>query len=187
MRHGLFVRPTVRDFLADSKKIAGPLAAIRTGSVRIATADILTSQFKPPLASDVPKVLPILLKLAHDDLSTARTPSEVLMAAFVSYQCLLTLHPLVDGNGRVSRLRYAADLHRSGLVSPIPLITLHLMLRNGGGRYHAAAWSARASDYQMLLELFLEHLQLASQVTQRVAAFEGDDYTKQLWRLLKFG
>ena len=65
----------------------------------------------------------------------------LLCANYLFYE-VVTIHPFVDGNGRLSRLLLSAALQRGGFPFPVPLTTGHHKARS---QYMHAINAARRS------------------------------------------
>ncbi|MEO8674091.1 MAG: Fic family protein [Casimicrobiaceae bacterium] len=90
-----------------------------------------TAQFVPPPPQDVPECMAQLERFVHDQ--PERTPA-LTKAALVHVQ-FETIHPFLDGNGRVGRLLITLLLCVAGLLRE-PLLYLSLYLKRHRDEYY---------------------------------------------------
>ena len=142
------------------REIHGKLLAKGRGSEK-QPGDFRTSQnwiggsrpgnalFVPPPPDQLLECLGALEKFLHDD----RVPS-LVRAAFAHVQ-FETVHPFLDGNGRVGRLLITLLLCHDRVL-PEPLLYLSLYLKNHRARYYELLQSVRTTgDWEAWLEFFL--------------------------------
>ncbi len=90
-----------------------------------------------------------------------------------------TIHPLIDGNGRIGRLLIALLLHHSGILSQ-PLLYLSLYFKQNRADYYFLLDLVRSDgDWEAWIDFFLEGVEQtatgAVQTAQRlVRLFEAD-------------
>ncbi len=120
--------------------------------------------FVPPPAEQVPECIAALERFLHDDPEP--TPSLVKMAlAHVQFE---TIHPFLDGNGRVGRLLIALQLAADGLMRQ-PLLYVSLHFKEHRRTYYDLLNHVRETgDWEAWLEFFSEAL--ASSATQALSA-----------------
>lgn len=111
-----------------------------------------TAQFVPPPAEEVDKCMGQLEKYLHND--PVRTPA-LLKAAFAHVQ-FETIHPFLDGNGRVGRLLITLLFCAEGVLSQ-PLLYLSLYFKQHREQYYALLTAVRIEgDWESWLEFFAE-------------------------------
>jgi len=98
----------------------------------------------------------------------------VLIRAALAHVQFETIHPFLDGNGRIGRLLITFLLQSEGLLSQ-PLLYLSLYFKKHRSRYYELLQSVRTEgDWEEWIEFFLEGIiSVASQVaitTQRLLA-----------------
>lgn len=119
--------------------------------------------FVPPPAHQVPGLLAALERFIHDD---APTLPPLVRVALVHVQ-FETIHPFLDGNGRIGRLLIAALLESWGLL-PQPLIYLSAYLKLHQAEYYRRLAAVRTDgDWEGWVAFFLEGVELASLQAER--------------------
>ncbi len=121
------------------------------GGYRKVTVEISGSAVKPPGPESVPAEMASLGRW----LEQASVPGEGfasvkgILAAAVAHTWLVSIHPFIDGNGRVARLLMNVILMRYGV--PIAIIT-----RDDRLRYIASLEESRSSDLSAFIALLCE-------------------------------
>lgn len=134
-----------------------------------------TAHFVPPPPEEVESAMGALEAFLHDD---AGGPPVLLKAALAHVQ-FETIHPFLDGNGRLGRLLIAMLLHQGGLLAQ-PLLYLSLHLKQHRATYYDLLDRVRArGDWEAWVDFFLEGVERtalgAVQTARRlVALFEQD-------------
>ena len=106
--------------------------------------------FVPPPSDALPEVLGALEKWLHDE--PERTPS--LIKAALSHVQFETIHPFLDGNGRVGRLLITLLLCSEGILKE-PLLYMSLYLKQHRARYYELLDSVRRDgDWEAWLGFF---------------------------------
>ena len=124
------------------------------GKYRSVTVEIGGSQFKPP----APEIIPSEMSSFGQWLASASIPGELfnvkdgILAASAAHTWFVTIHPFIDGNGRVSRLLMNLLLMRYGY--PISVIT-----REDRLRYYDALEISQTSDLTPFVSLIVECLE----------------------------
>lgn len=114
-------------------------------------ATIETATFVPPPPEEVPGLLADLERFIHE---TPRLPP-LVQAALVHYQ-FETIHPFLDGNGRLGRLLIVFFLVvRDRLPEPLLYLSPYFE-RNRDGYYDALQGVRERGDFDRWLELFLD-------------------------------
>ncbi len=109
-----------------------------------------TALFVPPPASDVPECMSRLEQWIHD--KPERTSS--LVKAALSHVQFETIHPFLDGNGRVGRLLVTLLLCVEGILSQ-PLLYLSLYLKQHRDEYYDHLTRVRETgDWESWLGFF---------------------------------
>lgn len=108
--------------------------------------------FVPPPPGRVEECMGSLERFLHDE--TNRFP--VLVNAALAHVQFETIHPFLDGNGRVGRLLIALLLHEKGVLSE-PLLYLSLYLKQHRGDYYRLLDRVRtAGDWESWVDFFLD-------------------------------
>lgn len=134
------------------------------GRYRAVPVEISGSEFKPPGPESVPAQMAELgrwlesASVPGNDFAT----SEGLIRAAVAHTWFVTIHPFIDGNGRVARLLMNLILMRFGY--PIAIIT-----REDRLRYYDTLETSQASDLSELLGLLSECLHESLEEYERAA------------------
>ena len=129
------------------------------------------ARFVPPPADAVPGALADLERWIH---GTDRLPA--LVRAGLSHVQFETIHPFLDGNGRVGRLLITLLVEHWGLLSS-PLLYLSLAFKRHRQEYYDRLAAVRtAGDWEGWTVFFLECV--------REAADDGVDAARRLFTLL---
>jgi Fic family protein len=114
--------------------------------------------FVPPPPDQVPGLLADLERFIHD---TAPALPPLVRAALVHVQ-FETIHPFLDGNGRIGRLLIAALLEQWGLL-PEPLVYLSGYLKQHQAEYYRRLAAVRTEgDWEGWVGFFLEGVEAAA-------------------------
>jgi Fic family protein len=107
--------------------------------------------FVPPPPEEVEPSMSGLEKFLHDEAD--RTP--ILIKAALAHVQFETIHPFLDGNGRVGRLLITLILCAEGILSE-PLLYLSLYFKNHRQRYYELLQTVRwQGDWEAWLDFFL--------------------------------
>ena len=134
------------------------------------------ARFVPPPPQEVETCMTALERFLHED--TSGLP--VLLKAALAHVQFETIHPFLDGNGRLGRLLIALVLHHGGLLSQ-PLLYLSLYLKQHRQMYYDLLDRVRtAGDWEAWVDFFLEGVEQtargAVQTARRVIElFEADN------------
>ena len=110
------------------------------------------ARFVPPPAERVPELMGQLETWIHD--RDERTP--VLIKAALAHVQFETIHPFLDGNGRVARLMVTLMLCVEGVLRD-PLLFLSLYLKQHRDRYYELLTRVRQDgDWEAWVEFFAE-------------------------------
>lgn len=131
--------------------------------------------YVPPPPEEVAECMGALERFLHDQ--PARTPT--LLKAALAHVQFETIHPFLDGNGRVGRLLITLLLCAEGALSE-PLLYLSLYLKQHRQRYYELLQRVRLEgDWEEWLRFFLtgviETAEQATQTARRILdLFERD-------------
>jgi len=133
------------------------------------------AHFVPPPPSHVEDGMAALERFIHD----AGTPYPALVKAALAHVQFETIHPFLDGNGRIGRLLIAFILHHGGVLSK-PLLYLSLYLKQHQAEYYRLLDLVRAEGgWEAWLDFFLEGVENtasnAVQTAQRLLALFSED------------
>ena len=109
------------------------------------------AQYVPPPAHEVEPCMAALERFLHAD----DAPGALLKAALAHVQ-FETIHPFLDGNGRVGRLLIALVLHHDGVLRQ-PLLYLSLYFKQHRAEYYRLLATVRQTgDWEAWLDFFLD-------------------------------
>lgn len=109
------------------------------------------ARFVPPPPAAVPQCITELENFLH-----AGDPPPALIAAALAHLQFETIHPFLDGNGRVGRLMISLMLHEAGFLRQ-PLLYLSLHFKQHRDEYYRHLDQVRQTgDWEAWLEFFLE-------------------------------
>lgn len=131
--------------------------------------------FVPPPPAHVEDCMAALESFIHDE----HTPYSVLVKAALAHVQFETIHPFLDGNGRIGRLLIPFILHHSGVLSK-PLLYLSLYFKQHRTEYYRRLDCVRTEgDWEAWLDFFLEGVEHtasnAVETAQRLVALFKDD------------
>ena len=122
------------------------------------------ARFVPPPPDNVPDALGALEQWLHDDSDLP--PLVRIGLAHVQFE---TIHPFLDGNGRIGRLLIALLVEHWGLLDQ-PLLYLSLAFRRDQQEYYARLAAVRSNgDWEGWIRFFLESVREAAEDGVRVA------------------
>ncbi|MHB1344616.1 MAG: Fic family protein [Thermoleophilia bacterium] len=133
------------------------------------------ARFVPAPPQHVPDAMAALERFLH-----AGDPSyPVLVRAALAHVQFETIHPFLDGNGRIGRLLIVLTLHEAGVLSQ-PLLYLSLYFKQHRAEYYRLLDLVRTEgDWEAWLDFFLEGVEStaggAVQTAQRLVALFKDD------------
>lgn len=139
------------------------------------------AQFVPPPPQQVEPCMAALESFIHGEADTA----PVLLKAALAHVQFETIHPFLDGNGRLGRLLIALLLHQGGLLAQ-PLLYLSLYFKQHRAVYYELLDRMRGDgDWEVWVDFFLEGVeQIANGAVQTarrlVALFQQDTQRVQV-------
>lgn len=134
------------------------------------------ARFVPPPPQEVEPCMTALERFIHNNEPSAMP---VLLKAALAHVQFETIHPFLDGNGRLGRLLIALLLHEGGALSQ-PLLYLSLYFKQHRSHYYTLLDRVRTEgDWEAWVDFFLEGVEEtangAVQTAQRlVALFQQD-------------
>jgi len=110
------------------------------------------ARYVPPPATEVMPLMSDLEKFLHDDPE----PTPVLIKAALAHAQFETIHPFLDGNGRLSRLLITLMLAEDGALKR-PLLYLSLFLKQNRDAYYDLLQRTRTEGaWEDWLRFFLD-------------------------------
>ena len=122
----------------------------RTSQNWIGGSNLQNAVFIPPHPENVPELMGDLEKFWHND---AIAVPHLIRIALSHYQ-FETIHPFLDGNGRIGRLLIPLYLVGHGLLSK-PSLYLSAFFEHNRAAYYAALMRARTGDLVHWIRFFL--------------------------------
>src|SRR5207244_6050799 len=108
--------------------------------------------FVPPPAERVAECMGALERWLHDEPE----PTPVLLKAALAHVQFETVHPFLDGNGRVGRLLITLLLCAEGVLKE-PLLYLSLSFKQNRAEYYRLLDRVRTEgDWEAWIDFFLE-------------------------------
>ena len=117
--------------------------------------------FVPPPPEQVPTLLTDMERIIHDTNDTAADLPPMVKVALIHAQ-FETIHPFLDGNGRIGRLLIAALFEHWGLLTE-PLMYLSGYLKQHQTEYYRRLSAIRTDgDWESWVSFFLEGVAIAA-------------------------
>lgn len=141
------------------------------------------ARFVPPPPHEVEPCMGALEQFLHDDA----TGLPVLLRAALAHVQFETIHPFLDGNGRLGRLLIALLLHHGGLLSE-PLLYLSLYLKEHRTVYYDLLNRVRSTgDWEAWVDFFLEGVEQTAHSAVQTARRLVDLFTEDTRRVQSSG
>ena len=136
------------------------------------------AHFVPPAPRRVEECMADLERFLHAEPA----PYSTLVNAALAHVQFETIHPFLDGNGRMGRLLIAFILHHSDVLSK-PLLYLSLYFKQHRAEYYRRLDLVRTEgDWEAWLDFFLEGVEStaanAVQTAQRLVGLFKEDETR---------
>nr|HDM58839.1 Fic family protein [Bacillota bacterium] len=133
------------------------------------------AHFVPPPPQHVEDCMAALERFLHDE----DLPYPALIKAALAHVQFETIHPFLDGNGRIGRLLIAFILHHEGVLKR-PLLYLSLFLKQHRDEYYRLLDLVRLEgDWEAWIDFFLEGVEQtaanAVETAQRLVALFKED------------
>ena len=117
------------------------------------------AHFVPPPPHRVTECMDALERFLHNE----KQPYPTLVKAALAHVQFETIHPFLDGNGRLGRLLISFILHHDGLLSK-PLLYLSLYFKEHRAYYYELLNRIREEgDWELWLDFFLEGVEKSAQ------------------------
>jgi Fic family protein len=150
---------------------------IRTSQNWIGGSRPGTARFVPPPPNKVPELLTSLEQWIHSNDSLPP-----LVKAALAHAQFETIHPFLDGNGRIGRLLITLLIEHWGLLSS-PLLYLSLAFKKNRPEYYRHLMEIRTKgNWEGWIEFFLKCVQQSAQngveTAQRLFEINSNDYKK---------
>jgi Fic family protein len=138
------------------------------------------ARFVPPPPQELANCMAALEKFIHAD----NDGLPLLVRTAITHVQFETIHPFLDGNGRLGRLLIALQLHQGGLLAQ-PLLYLSLYFKQHRAVYYELLDRVRThGDWEAWVDYFLEGVQVtatdAVASAQRIVALFAADSARLL-------
>ncbi len=138
------------------------------------------AHFVPPPPAYVEECMSALERFIHEE----HTPYPVLVKSALAHVQFETIHPFLDGNGRIGRLLIPFILHHGGVLSK-PLLYLSLFFKQHRDEYYRLLDQVRTNgDWEAWLDFLLEGVEStasnAVETAQRLVALFKEDKDRML-------
>jgi len=139
-------------------------------------ANLATATFVPPPVPEMKEALDNFEKFLHERRECAdRTHYPVIVECALVHAQFETIHPFLDGNGRLGRLLIALMLHERGVLSR-PLLYISLYLKGNRLEYYDRLTAVRKNgDWEGWMKFFLRGVEQtgleAGETGKKVVAF----------------
>lgn len=141
------------------------------------------AHFVPPPPEDVAECMGALELFLHEETSSA----PILLKAALAHAQFETIHPFLDGNGRMGRLLIALTLHDGGLLAQ-PLLYLSLYLKEHRAVYYSLLDQVRRDgDWEAWIDFFLEGVEVTARGAVETARSLVDLFEEDTRRVQQTG
>ncbi|MCU0757352.1 MAG: Fic family protein [Xanthomonadales bacterium] len=141
------------------------------------------ARFVPPPPQDVEPCMGALEAFLHQQ----DPPTPVLITAALAHVQFETIHPFLDGNGRLGRLLIAMVLHHGGLLAE-PLLYLSLYFKRHRPAYYELLDRVRThGDWERWVDFFLEGVESTAQSAVQTARRLVDLFQQDTRRIAALG
>ena len=123
-----------------------------------AGSTLKTARYIPPNPEDMQECMSSLEKYINEDTGT----DELIKIALIHYQ-FETIHPFLDGNGRVGRLLIILYLMEKGLLTLPALYISYYLKANRIEYYDRMSEVRRSGDYEQWVKFFLRAVIVSSE------------------------
>ncbi|MBL7989742.1 MAG: Fic family protein [Chlorobi bacterium] len=141
------------------------------------------ARFVPPPPQEVAACMAALERFLHDD----NHPLPLLLKAALAHVQFETIHPFLDGNGRLGRLLIVLLLHHGGLLAD-PLLYLSLYFKQHRSLYYDLLDRTRTTgDWEAWVDFFLEGVEQTANSAVQTARQLNDLFTEDGRRIQQMG
>jgi Fic family protein len=139
--------------------------------------DIRTASFIPPPAGEIQALLSNLEKFIHD-----KSPLPLLVKAGLLHSQFETIHPFLDGNGRIGRLLITFFLCQQGMLNKPLLYISEFFMENRDKYYEQLNSYHNKGDVEGWLRFFLDGVLITAErsieTARKVLALREQDIRK---------
>jgi len=145
------------------------------------------AHFVPPPPEEVPRCMADLERFLHGE----NAPYPALVNAALAHVQFETIHPFLDGNGRMGRLLIVFVLHHAGVLKR-PLLYLSLYFKQHRQEYYRLLDQVRTEgDWEAWLDFYLQGVEQTAQnaveTAQRLVRLFQEDRHKIQERIKRAG
>ncbi len=141
------------------------------------------AHFVPPPPQFIEECMAALERFLHDK----NNPYPTLLKAALAHVQFETIHPFLDGNGRIGRLLIAFILHYDGVLSQ-PLLYLSLYFKQNRKEYYRLLDLVRTEgDWEAWIDFFLEGIERTATNAVETAQLLVKQFQKDEKKIQKLG